>query len=209
VSGTVSITAAPSFAFDLLAPFADALRKKHPEITLKIIFSMERLHLSRGEVDIALRLRKSTFDDPDLITLDEVKIPTGVYASKDYARSLPKKYDFHDVNWIAWADEYEMLSPNPELAAKIPKFRPVFTSDDYSVQVAACQAGVGAMVLLKTSHRLERPGELIELKLKAPPASSPPLAIICHKRLVDLPKVRIVANMLRQEFAKLREGLSL
>ncbi|ARM92100.1 LysR family transcriptional regulator protein (plasmid) [Rhizobium sp. CIAT894] len=205
-SGSVSITAAPSFAFDLLAPFADKLRKEHPEITLKVMSSMERLNLSRGEVDIALRLRKNSFDDPDLITLDEVKIPAGVYASRDYARSLPKNYDFKDVNWIAWADEYEMLSPNPELAAKIPEFRPVFTSDDYSVQVAACQAGVGAMVLLKTPHRLERPGELVELNLEAPPASSPPLAVICHKRLVDLPKVRIVVTLLRQEFAKLREG---
>ncbi len=209
VSGAVSITAAPSFAFDLLAPFADKLRKTHPEITLKVISAMERLNLSRGEVDIALRLKKSSFDDPDLITLDEVKIPAGVYASRDYARSLPKTYDFGDVDWIAWADEYEMLSPNPELAAKIPEFRPVFTSDDYSVQVAACQAGVGAMVLLKTPHRLERPGELVELKLEAPPRSSPPLAIICHKRLVDLPKVRIVVTLLRQEFAKLRKGSSL
>ena len=205
VSGVVSISAAPSFAFDFLAPFAETLKRKHPQITLKVISGMKRLNLSRGEVDIALRLRKTSYDDPDLIILDEIRIPTGVYASREYAQNLPEKYDFHDLDWIAWADEHEMLSPNPELAAKIPEFRPIFTSDDYSVQVAACQAGVGAMVLLKTLHRLKHSSELVELDLKASPAFSPPLAIICHKRLVDLPKVRSVITLLRQEFEELRK----
>jgi DNA-binding transcriptional LysR family regulator len=105
-------------------------------------------------------------------------------------------------------DEYEMLSPNPELLDRILDFRPVFRSDDYSMPVATCQTGVGAMVLLKTPHRLELPGEIVELMPEAPPRSGPPLAIICHKRLVDLPKVRIIVILLRLEFAKLREGLA-
>jgi DNA-binding transcriptional LysR family regulator len=99
-----------------------------------------------------------------------------------------------------------MTSPNPELAARIPDFRPAFTSDDYSVQVAACQAGVGAMILLKTSHRLKRPGELLELKLALPTSLRAELAIICHKRMADLPKVRTVLDLLGQEFAELRKS---
>lgn len=165
---------------------------------------MERLNLSRGEADIALRRYPS--DDSDLITVDEVVVPIGVYASRDYARRLPARYDFRDLDWIAWAGEREMLSPNPELAARIPDFRPAFTSDDYSVQVAACQAGVGAMILLKTAHRLKRPGELVELKLELPTSLRAELTIICHKRMADLPKVRIVLDLLRQEFAELRKN---
>ena len=98
-----------------------------------------------------------------------------------------------------------MVSPNPEFAARIPNFRPAFASDDYSVQVAACQAGVGAMILLKTSHRLKRPGELVELELVLPTSLRAELAIICHKRMADLPKVRTVLDLLRQEFADLRK----
>jgi DNA-binding transcriptional LysR family regulator len=199
VSGRVRVTAAPAFAFDVLAPFAETLKRKHPQIMLEVLASTERLNLSRGEADIAFRKHPS--DDPDLITVDEVVVPIGAYASRDYARSLPAKYDFRDVDWIAWAGEHEMLSPNPELAARIPEFRPAFTSDDYSVQVAACRAGVGAMILLKTSHRLKRPGELVELKLELPAALRPSLTIICHKRMADLPKVRIVVDLLRREFA--------
>ena len=99
-----------------------------------------------------------------------------------------------------------MTSPNPELAARIADFRPAFTSDDYSVQVAACQAGVGAMILLKTSHRLKGPGELVELKLELPTSLRAELAIICHKRMANLPKVRTVVELLRQEFADLRKS---
>ena len=204
VSGRVRITAAPAFAFDFLAPIAETLKRKHPQITLEVLASTERLNLSLGEADIALRKQPS--DDPDLITVDEAIVPIGAYASRDYVRRLPAKYDFRDIDWIAWAGEHEMLSPNPELAGKIPDFRPAFTSDDYSVQVAACRAGVGAMILLNTSHRLKRPGELVELKLELPAALRPSLAIICHKRMADLPKVRTVLDLLRQEFANLRKS---
>ena len=204
VSGRVRITAAPSFAFDFLAPIAEKLKRKHPQITLEVLASTERLNLSLGEADIALRRYPS--DDPDLITVDEVVVPIGAYTSRDYARRLPAKYDFRDLDWIAWAGEREMTSPNPELAARIPDFRPAFASDDYSVQVAACQAGVGAMILLKTAHRLKRPGELVELKLELPTSLREELAIICHKRMADLPKVKTVVDLLRQEFADLRES---
>jgi DNA-binding transcriptional LysR family regulator len=204
VSGRVRITAAPSFAFDFLAPIAEKLKKKHPRITLDVLATTERLNLSLSEADIALRRHPSA--DPDLITVDEVVIPIGAYASRDYARRLPAKYDFRDLDWIAWAGQLEMVSPNPELAARIPDFRPAFASDDYSVQVAACQAGVGAMILLKTSHRLKRPGELVELKLELPTSLRAELTIICHKRMVDLPKVRTVLDLFRQEFADLRKG---
>jgi DNA-binding transcriptional LysR family regulator len=92
-----------------------------------------------------------------------------------------------------------MMSPNPDPASSIPDFRPVFTSDNYSVQVSACEAGVGAMILLKTSHRLRRSGEFVELKLKLPTTLRAPLTIICHKRMADLPNVRIVVDLLRQQ----------
>ncbi|MVT67385.1 LysR family transcriptional regulator [Bradyrhizobium pachyrhizi] len=203
VSGRVRITAAPSFAFDFLAPMAEKLKRGHPQITLEVLASTERLNLSRGEADIALRRYPS--DDPDLVTVDEVVVPIGAYASRDYARRLPAKYDLRDLDWISWAGALEMVSPNPEFAARIPNFRPAFASDDYSVQVAACQAGVGAMILLKTSHRLKRPGELVELELVLPTSLRAELTIICHKRTADLPKVRTVLDLLRQEFADLRK----
>src|SRR5262249_18081153 len=132
VSGRVRIAAAPAFALDFLAPIAEALKRRHPQITLEVLASTERLNLSLGESDIALR--KYPSNDPDLITIDEVVVPIGAYASRAYAQRLPAKYGFRDIDWIAWAGAHETASPNPELAGRIPDFRPAFTSDDYSVQ---------------------------------------------------------------------------
>jgi len=205
VSGRVRITTAPAYAFDFIAPFAETLKRTHPQIALEVLANMEHLSLSLGEADIALWKHPS--DNPDLITLDEVIFPIGAYATRDYTGKLPAKYYFRDIDWIAWASKHEMVSPNPELAGEIPEFRPAFASDDYSVQFAACQAGVGAMILLKPSHRVKRPGELVELKLKLPAALRAPLTIVCHKRMAELPKVRIVVDLLRQEFAELRKSL--
>jgi DNA-binding transcriptional LysR family regulator len=121
-------------------------------------------------------------------------------------RGLPAKYDFRDIGWIVWAGAHEMVSPYPELAARVPDFRPAFMSDNYSVQVAVCRAGVGAMILLKTSHRLKRRGELVERKLELPTSLRAPQTIIRHKRMVDLRKVKIVVDLLRQEFADLMKS---
>lgn len=203
VSGIVRVTAAPAFARDILAPFAETLKKKHPHIVLEVLASVEVFDLSRAEADIALR--KHSSDNPDLSTLDEVLVPVGAYATREYVRSLPANYDFRDVSWITWAGKHEGLSPGPELAAKIPNFRPTFTSDDYTVQAAACEAGVGAMILLKTRYRVTQPGQLVELKLRLPPTLRAPLALVCHKRIADLPKVKIALELLRQEFSALRK----
>jgi hypothetical protein len=46
----------------------------------------------------------------------------------------------------------------------------------------------------------------VELKLELPTSLRAELTIICHKRMADLPKVRIVLDLLRQEFAELRKN---
>ncbi|MCP3460957.1 LysR family transcriptional regulator [Bradyrhizobium sp. CCGUVB23] len=110
VSGRVRIAAIPSFAFDFLAPIAEKLKRKHPQITLEVLASTQRLNLSLGEADIALRRYPS--NDPDLMTVEEVVVPIGAYASRDYARRLPAKYNFRDLDWIAWAGVGDFLNPH-------------------------------------------------------------------------------------------------
>jgi hypothetical protein len=46
----------------------------------------------------------------------------------------------------------------------------------------------------------------VVLKLKLPTTLRAPLTIICHKRMADLPNVRIVVDLLRQQFADLRKS---
>ena len=50
-----------------------------------------------------------------------------------------------EVDWFGWPPSLGHLPPNPQLAARIPGFRPVFTSDDFIVQLRAAEAGLGAI----------------------------------------------------------------
>src|SRR5690606_4650588 len=111
---------------------------------------------------LALRTRKP---HGDLVVVADVLVPVAAFASPSYAAKLPKGYKLADVDWIAWSAPYTQVSPNPELAAMIPGFRPVFTSDNYLVQWRAAEAGVGAMILGRLTHPFARQTGLVPLDL--------------------------------------------
>lgn len=130
-----------------------------------------------------------------------------VYASKAYAKRLPRQIDLADLDWICWAAPYAELQVNQALSAQISNFKPAFTSDDYNVQVAACKAGVGAMILPQVLHHyagLRVMDELRELDIDLGPAAVGKLYVVCHKRHHRLPKVQLVIDFIAKEFEKLR-----
>jgi DNA-binding transcriptional LysR family regulator len=195
-SGVVRVTAPPGIAFDVLAPFAAALRRKLPEITLEVVSSIQYLDLGRREADLALRMG----DAPrELVTVARLAHGVGVFAAPAYAKRLPKKPRLADIDWIAWAPPFDHLSPNPELARLVPGFRPVFASDDFLVQLAATAAGLGAMFLGRVRHRYSR-DELVELDVDTGPLQRT-LSLVCAKSALDIPRVRAVADALAEEIA--------
>ncbi|NOT20554.1 MAG: LysR family transcriptional regulator [Sideroxydans sp.] len=202
--GKVRIAAPPGIAYELVAPLAAKIRKQHPQIQIEVLSGVEVLSLARGEADLSLRTMKP--NDADLVCVDEVHTPMRVYASKAYAKKLPKKIGLADLDWICWAAPYAELQVNQELSAQIPNFKPAFTSDDYNVQVAACKAGVGAMILPQVLHQYDGLREwrvLQELDVDLGGAVGS-LYVVCHKRHQRLPKVQLVMDFIAREFAGLR-----
>lgn len=195
-SGTVRVTAPPGVAFDFLVPFAFHLKKQAPELSLQVLSSIDYLDLQRGEADLALRLRAPT---PDLALLGSFADTIGIYASANYVARLPQTPRFADLDFIAWAPPLDRLSPNPELAALIPGFKPAFAADDFLVQLRACEAGLGCMFLGNARHRWSR------LRLTRVPIDVPlpPTAmhLVSAKRGLDIPRVRAVADLLVAELA--------
>jgi DNA-binding transcriptional LysR family regulator len=160
------------------------------------------LNLGRGEADISLRTEKPT--DADLVCVDEISSIMRVYTSKAYAAKLKPKPGLADLDWICWAAPYDDLQINRELRAAIPNFKPAFTSDDYIVQLAACRAGVGAMILPQILRRHTGPDELQELDIELGPDAVGYLYVVCHKRHRHLPKVQLVIDFITREFDGLR-----
>lgn len=191
--GRVRIAAPPGVAFDFLAPLAAVLRRKVPGLQLEVLADVQYVSLARGDADLAIRSRPPS--EHDLVGLAAVDVRAGAFASRGYARRLPRRYGLADVDWIAWAPPFDEAPPNPQLRAVLgERFRPVFTSNDYLVQLAAAAAGVGAMVLGRPFHKLSRIGELVELAIDLGPAARTTFHLVVAKRMVDVPRIRAVAD---------------
>ena len=197
--GVVRLTAPPGVAFDLVAPFAAFAREKLPDVRLEVISTVSYLDLARREADLGLRVqpldRAST--QRDLVTIASVQHGVAAYATREYSTKLPRGYGFADVGWIGWAPPFEHISPNPQLAARIPGFRPVFASDDFLVQVRAAEAGVGAILLGQFRSRRALPTTLVSLKLETKTTSS--LHLVCARSSLSIPRVKAVADLLAKE----------
>ena len=203
--GKVRIAAPPGIAYEVVAPLAAKIRRQYPQIQIEVLSAVEVLNLGRGEADLSLRSEKPT--DSDLVCVDEVSSPMRVFVSKKYAADIPPRPGLADLDWICWATPYDELRSNQELSAAIPNFKPAFASDDYIVQLAACKAGVGAMVLPQALHHyagLNELHELQELDIDLGPNAVGSLYLVCHKRHHRLPKVQLVMDFISREFASLR-----
>jgi DNA-binding transcriptional LysR family regulator len=203
--GVVRITAPPGVAFDLLAPFAAYASEKLPEIALEVISTVSYLDVGRREADLAVRLKPigRPGTQRDLVTLASVEQEVVAFAARELIAKLPRGYAIADVGWVGWPPPLEHLPPNPQLAMRIPGFRPVFASDDFLVQLRAAEAGVGAIVLGRHRGRLSLPSPLVELKLDLGKLVSS-LQLVCAKSSLSIPRVRAVADLLALEMDALK-----
>lgn len=203
MQGKVRIAAPPGVAFDFVAPMVADIRQAYPGLQIELLSGVRLLNLSRGEADIALRTMAP--QDPDLLCLDHITAPIKAYASARYVQSLPAQYSAQDLDWICWAAPYDDVQANQALRALIPNFKAAFSSDDYTVQFAACRAGVGVMLLPFVPHRYSQFNALQVLPLDLGPRAQTALYMVCHKRTADLSPVVAVQRFIAAEFARMRD----
>lgn len=199
--GLVRVTSSPFVCFDFLAPFAGLLAQRHPEIRLEVLSSVNYLDLGRGEADLALRAKAPA--DGDLISLFSKQIENAVFVAKSLKNKLPVQPAINALPWIAWCPPFESLPPNPQLEALIPQFVPAFTSDHFLIHLAAAEAGAGAMVLGKVTHRLSRKSSLVPLEIDLGPHRFQEIHLVCAKSAYEIPRIRCVADLLVEELRHL------
>jgi DNA-binding transcriptional LysR family regulator len=201
--GMVRITAPPFVACDFVAPFAGWLRHRHPKLRLEVLSTMLYLDLARGEADLALRARPAT--QADLLTVCSVEFDNAVFVSRELAARLPKRARLDQLPWVAWAPPWDQLPPNPQLEAAIPDFEPTFTSDHFMVNLAAAEAGMGAIVLSRKRHRNARRWGLVPLSVDLGPFQRGAMHLVCAKSAYDVPRIRLVAQLLEAELRRTAE----
>ena len=198
--GVVRITAPPGVAFEILAPFAARAAKELPEVRLEVLSTVSYLDLARREADLGVRMQPldRASGQRDLVTVTSVQHGVAAYATREYIASLGRGFGLADVGWIGWAPPLEHLPPNPQLAARIPGFAPVFASDDYIVQLRAAEAGVGAIVLGRIRSPRALPTALVPMKLDFGKLTSS-LHLVCARSSLTIPRVKAVADLLARE----------
>jgi DNA-binding transcriptional LysR family regulator len=198
--GVVRLTAPPGIAFDFIAPFAQRARDELPDIRLEVVSTVAYLDLARREADLGLRTERldRAAAQRDLVTVASIEFDVAVYATPGYIARLPRGYGPTDVGWIGWAPPFVHLPPNPQLASRIPGFRPVFASDDFIVQLRAAEAGVGAIPLGRVRSPRAVPTTLVEMKVDLGPITSS-LHLVCASSSLAIPRVRAVAELLADE----------
>lgn len=200
--GKVRIAAPPGIAYEMVVPIAVKIRRQYPQIQIEVLSGVETLNLGRGEADLSLRTQRPT--DADLVCVDEVTSAMRVFTTKAYAAQLTAHPGIAQLDWICWATPYDELDSNRELSALILNFKPAFTSDDFIVQIAACKAGIGAMILPQALRHYAGLRELQELDIDLGPDAVGRLYLVCHKRHRYLPKVQLVMDFISKEFDFLR-----
>lgn len=200
--GLVRITATPYACFDFVAPFAAWVSSRHASLRIQVLSTTRFLDMARGEADLALRLRRPQGKDYEV--LFDLEYENAAWVSSALAKKLSKEPRPRDVPWVGWAPPFEDLPPQPLLESMIPGFVPAFTSDNFLVNFAAAQAGAGAIVLPRITHRFSRTRGLVPLELDLGAARRGVLCLVCAKSALDIPRVRLVAELLREQLASIR-----
>ena len=205
--GVVRLTAPPGVAFDLVAPFAARARGELPDIRLEVVSTVAYLALRAARRTLGLRMERldRAAAQRDLVTVASVTYGVAAYATRAYVDRLPRAFGIADIGWIGWAPPLEHVMPNPQLAARIPGFRPVFASDDFLVQLRAAEAGVGAILLGRIRSPRAVPTTLVEMKLDLGPVTSS-LHLVCARSSLAIPRVRAVADLLADELTRAPRG---
>jgi DNA-binding transcriptional LysR family regulator len=193
----VRITAPPGIAYDFVAPFAARVSEKLPGIRLQVLSRTEYLDLARREADIAIRARPPS--QRDLVCVATLEHDNDAFATSEYLARLPAKPSLAQIGFVGWAPPFEDLTPNRELSAIIPDFKPSFASDDFIVQRRAAEAGAGAMFLAKMTHRFSRPSPLVPLGLDLGPHARTQTYVVAARSALGVARIRAVADLLVEE----------
>ncbi len=197
--GVVRLTAPPGIAEQVLARSLRDLIRRHPRLRVELVSSVGYADLTRGEADLALRMRRPT--SGDLVAVRLGASPATLVASPGLTRRLGCLSDPTGAPWLTWGEGLAHLDDGRWVAEHVPDERVVLRSDSMTVLIEAARAGLGVMVIPRVFARLHGVTEVhlapaLRRKLAQLPAD--PLWLVGHRALRDVPRVAVTWDWLRR-----------
>lgn len=197
--GSVRLSVPPGLAEWFVAPALVALRAEHPQIQVELDVSMRLVDLTRREADIALRTRRPQAGDLVSVKLGERRWTPLMLPSRKTIR------DWNNLPWIAWDHDAAEFGPARWLQRHVPESSVVLRTSNFSTQVAAVVAGVGAALLPPVYCRLAQLAPVRHAAVLNPSVAELPVNetwLVGHAALRQVPRVAAVWSHLTKAFAR-------
>ena len=190
LTGTVRLTAPPVLVSQMIIPAMVGLRSAHPKLQIVLSANSHVASLDSGQADLAVRMVEPQGRQNIVRRIGQVDF--ALYARAAIAERPAKEWRFiafdetlAHVAQQRWLEEFAGNRPFDLLTG------------DFHSQFAAARAGLG--VALLPCIMGEPCTDLIRI---APEQPEPrPVWLVIHADLRDAPAVRVVADMLVDEFA--------
>jgi DNA-binding transcriptional LysR family regulator len=200
-SGLVRITCPSDAAEVAVVPLVQELLRRHPALRIDLDAGEAVRELTRREADVAIRTVRPVRGD--LIVTRLFTVSWVLAASPALARKLGTLRVWTDAAWVGWG-ERRSDTPPARWYAKHVRGEPAARSDSVRVQLALVAAGAG--VMLMPARSVAHYG-LVPVVLGAalrPAAATWPtseLYLVTHRALRDVPRVRVVWELLLERLA--------
>jgi DNA-binding transcriptional LysR family regulator len=192
LTGTVTVSAPPSFASQFLAPRLGVLRQRFPDLQLSLIGDTAFASLSRQTADLAVRLSRP--DEASIVTRRIGTMVFGFYAAPGYGETTPAA----DWRFIAYDAPLDHIPQQRWLHDFAAGRAVVFQANDIASQIAATRAGLGVAAL---PHFLARNDpQLAPVAVDISPVSRD-IWLVVHADLRRMPAVRAVMDFIAEQAA--------
>ncbi|QIC62402.1 LysR family transcriptional regulator [Acinetobacter schindleri] len=200
--GIIKLSLPVSIAQNEIARILPAFLKQYPEIKIQMMVTNRRVDIINEGFDIALRVRSSLDDDPNLVIRQFDQIEQHLFASQGYLNEFghlknPEELSEHKI--LSMADEHTeqflILHNNMQQQKKI-RVMPTVLGSDLSMlaQLAASGCGITLLPDNVVQQYVER-GELVRV-LPAWKAAHGIFHMVYPSRRGLLPAVRVFIDYL-------------
>jgi DNA-binding transcriptional LysR family regulator len=199
--GLVRITCPDDVADVVVAPLLGELFAQHPALRISLDPGEAVLDLTRREADLALRTVRPTRGDLVVTRLTTARWV--LVATPKVARRLGTLRAWSDAPWVGWGERFSKVAPARWLAKHAKDVDPVVRSDSLRVQLSLVAADVGVALIPEPSvaHYGFEPIKLAPaLRPHAAEWPIDELFLVTHRALRDVPRVRVVWDLLLERF---------
>ncbi|MBK9036048.1 MAG: LysR family transcriptional regulator [Myxococcales bacterium] len=200
--GVVRVTVPPGVADVFVAPALVRFHARHPRVRIDLDASVGYADLTRGEADLALRVRRP--ERGDLIAQRLVATRSVPATAPAYAAELGRLRTLDAARWIAWGHDLAQLPEARWLTAHVAT-PPVLRTSSFAAQLNAAAAGLGVTLapepyLARSGLAPVRPGRALTAAWAALPIGE--LWLVGHVALRRVPRVAVLWQFLHDELTQ-------